>query len=131
MVALEGQTPTLFPRYVAACRKLGFSDTDLEFFHVHIAADAGHEHHGLEITSRYATTLELQQKAIAAVAASAGQRLAMLDGVWRALREPREEGSAPKRATSSGRTAGRGRTAAAGGGQRAPGGGRIAAPAAG
>jgi pyrroloquinoline-quinone synthase len=35
MVALEGQTPTLFPRYVAACKKLGMTDDDLEFFHVH------------------------------------------------------------------------------------------------
>ena len=85
MVALEGQTPTLFPRYVAACKKLGMTDDDLEFFHVHIVADIEHEDHGLEITSRYATSLELQQKAIAAVTASASQRLAMLDGIWGAL----------------------------------------------
>ena len=86
MVALEGQTPTLFPRYVAACRKLGMRHDDLEFFHVHIVNDVDHEDHGLEITSRYATTPELQRKAIAAVAASASQRLAMLDGIWSALR---------------------------------------------
>lgn len=85
MVALEGQTPTLFPKYVEACRKQGFSDADLEFFHVHIVADIGHEGHGLEITHRYANTPELQRKAIAAVSASASQRLAMLDGIWNAL----------------------------------------------
>lgn len=85
MIALEGQTPTLFPKYVAACKRLGFKDDDLEFFHVHIVNDVGHESHGLEITWRYANTPELQRKAIAAVSSSASQRLAMLDGVWAAL----------------------------------------------
>ncbi len=85
MVALEGQTPTLFPKYVAACKKLGFTKDDLEFFQVHIDNDPLHEGEGLEITARYATTPELQKMAIAAVAASANQRLAMLDGIWAAL----------------------------------------------
>lgn len=85
MVALEGQTPTLFPKYVAACRKLGFKTDDLEFFQIHIDEDPSHEGEGLEITWRYATTPELQRKAIAAVNASATQRLAMLDGIWAAL----------------------------------------------
>ncbi|MCC6472573.1 MAG: iron-containing redox enzyme family protein [Burkholderiales bacterium] len=89
MVALEGQTPTLYPAYVAACRKLGMSRDDLEFFHVHIVNDVAHEGHGLEITSRYATSPELQRKAIAAVRASASQRLAMLDGIWNALQSGR------------------------------------------
>jgi len=89
MVALEGQTPTLYPRYVKACRKLGMSDDDLEFFHVHIDNDASHEGHGLEITARYATTSELQRRAIATVSASAAQRLAMLDGIWAAIRAAR------------------------------------------
>jgi len=85
MVALEGQTPTLFPKYVAACKKLGFSDDDLEFFQVHIDNDPSHEGEGLAITSRYATTPELQARAVAAVSASAAQRLAMLDGIWAAI----------------------------------------------
>lgn len=85
MVALEGQTPTLYPRYVEACRSMGMTDEDLEFFHVHIENDTHHEGEGLEITYRYAHTPALQRKAIAAVAASARQRLAMLDGIWGAL----------------------------------------------
>jgi pyrroloquinoline-quinone synthase len=89
MLALEGQTPTLFPKYVAACTKLGFTADDLEFFHVHMEADVEHQRHGFEITYRYAATPELQRKAIAAVAASAAQRLAMLDGVWDAIRAQR------------------------------------------
>lgn len=81
MVALEGQLPTLYPKYVDAMRKMGFSEDDLEFFHVHIAGDTEHAHVGLELTQRYATTPQLQQRAIAAVRASAEMRFAMLDGI--------------------------------------------------
>jgi pyrroloquinoline-quinone synthase len=85
MVALEGQLPTLYPKYVAAMRRMGFSEDDLEFFHVHIEGDTEHAHVGLELTDRYATTPELQQRAIAAVRASADMRNSMLDGIQRLL----------------------------------------------
>ena len=62
MVALEGQLPTLYPKYVEAMRKMGFSEDDMEFFHVHIEGDTEHAHVGLELTARYATTPELQQR---------------------------------------------------------------------
>jgi pyrroloquinoline-quinone synthase len=81
MVALEGQLPTLYPKYVEAMRKMGFSDDDMEFFHVHIEGDTEHAHVGLELTQRYATSAELQQRAIATVRASAEMRFAMLDGI--------------------------------------------------
>jgi pyrroloquinoline-quinone synthase len=85
MLALEGQTPTLFPKYVKAFKAMGFKDDDLEFFYVHMEADVEHQKHGFEITYRYCETPELQAKAIAAVASSASQRLAMLDGIYNAL----------------------------------------------
>ena len=81
MVALEGQLPTLYPKYVEAMRKMGYSDDDLEFFHVHIEGDTEHAHVGLELTARYATTVDLQERAIAAVRASAEMRFSMLDGI--------------------------------------------------
>lgn len=81
MVALEGQLPTLYPKYVEAMRKMGFSDDDLEFFHVHIEGDTAHAHVGLELTQRYATTPAQQLRAIAVVHASAEMRFAMLDGI--------------------------------------------------
>lgn len=81
MVALEGQLPTLYPKYVEAMRRMGFSNDDLEFFHVHIENDTEHAHVGLELTHRYATTPELQERAIAAVGSSASLRLSMLDGI--------------------------------------------------
>ena len=81
MVGLEGQLPTLYPRYVEQMRRMGFSEDDLEFFHVHIEGDVGHAHIGLELTERYAPTPALQAKALAAVAASAQLRWSMLDGI--------------------------------------------------
>lgn len=81
MVALEGQLPTLYPRYVEAMRRMGFSDDDLEFFIVHIEGDTAHARIGLELTARYATDDALQRRAIAAVRASAAMRYAMLDGI--------------------------------------------------
>lgn len=82
MVALEGQLPTLYPKYVEAMRKMGFTEDDMEFFHVHIEGDTEHAHVGLELTARYATTAELQSRAIAAVRASAEMRFSMLDGIF-------------------------------------------------
>lgn len=81
MVALEGQLPTLYPKYVEAMRKMGLNDDDMEFFHVHIEGDTEHAHVGLEITAQYSTTPALQQKAISAVRASTEMRWRMLDGI--------------------------------------------------
>jgi len=85
MVALEGQLPTLYPKYVEAMRKMGFSEDDMEFFHVHIEGDTEHAHVGLELTARYAGSPQLQSRAIAAVRASAEMRYSMLDGIHAAL----------------------------------------------
>ncbi len=88
MVALEGQLPTLYPAYVGAMRKMGFSEDDMEFFHVHIEGDTEHAHVGLELTARYATSEALQERAIATVRASASLRWNMLDGIHAALAAP-------------------------------------------
>lgn len=89
MVALEGQLPTLYPKYVEAMRKMGFTEDDMEFFHVHIEGDTEHAHVGLELTDRYAVTPEIQQRAIAAVRASAEMRFSMLDGIHARLMSKR------------------------------------------
>jgi pyrroloquinoline-quinone synthase len=63
-------------------RKMGFTEDDMEFFHVHIEGDTEHAHVGLELTARYATSPEIQTRAIAAVRASAEMRYSMLDGIY-------------------------------------------------
>lgn len=82
MVGLEGQLPTLYPIYVAAMEKMGFSDDDLEFFHVHIEGDVAHAQTGLELAARYANTPELRHKAVAIVKATAEMRYQMLNGIY-------------------------------------------------
>jgi pyrroloquinoline quinone (PQQ) biosynthesis protein C len=66
---------------------MGFSDDELEFFYVHMEADVEHQKHGFEITYRYCDSPALQTRALAAVASSASQRLAMLDGIYAALKD--------------------------------------------
>jgi len=82
MIALEGQTPTVYPLYIEAGHKMGFTDEELKFFHVHIEADEGHEEGGLEICYRYAHTRELQDHAIATVKAAARMRYQMLTAIY-------------------------------------------------
>lgn len=85
MVGLEGQLPTLYPMYVQALKKMGFSDADLKFFYVHIEGDVEHAHVGLELCERYATSSELQERAIGAVKASGQLRWAFLSGMHKSI----------------------------------------------
>lgn len=82
MVALEGQLPTLYPPYIEAMQKIGFTDDDLEFFHIHVVADVEHARVGLELCYKYAETESLQKLAINAVHTSASLRFRMLDGIY-------------------------------------------------
>lgn len=85
MVGLEGQLPTLYPKYVESLRKMGFHDDQLKFFHVHIEGDVEHAHVGLEIAERYATTPELRDRALGAVRASGQLRWEFLSGMYRSI----------------------------------------------
>jgi pyrroloquinoline-quinone synthase len=85
MVALEGQLPTMYTRYVEVCKEMGFSDEDLQFFIVHIEGDEEHAEVGYQLAERYADTSELEERAIGACRASAQMRVAYLEGITRAL----------------------------------------------
>src|SRR3546814_6864112 len=63
MVALEGQLPTLYPTYISAMEKMGFSEDDLEFFHVHVENDVEHAEVGLKLCNRFADTAGKQRMA--------------------------------------------------------------------
>ena len=87
MVALEGQLPIMYSRYIEVCRSMGFSDEELRFFSVHIEGDEEHASVGYELCERYGTSSELEEMAVGACRASAQMRVAYLDGVTRALAE--------------------------------------------
>src|SRR3546814_10994941 len=91
MVALEGQLPTLYPTYIAAMEKMGFSEDDLEFFHVHVENDVEHAEVGLKPCHRFADTEGKQRTAIEAVKGSAALRYQMLSELF-ARTEARSEG---------------------------------------
>lgn len=85
MVALEGQLPAMYTQYVKACKQLGFEDSELEFFQVHIEGDEEHAEVGYELCERYATTPELEDLSVAACRASAQMRRSYLEGVTREI----------------------------------------------
>jgi len=87
MVALEGQLPTMYTKYVETCRGMGFSDRELRFFTVHIEGDAEHADVGYRLAERYASTPELEAMAVGACRASVQMRRAYLEAVTRAIRE--------------------------------------------
>lgn len=81
MVALEGQLPTLYPPYIDAMTKAGFTEDELEFFHVHVENDDEHAAVGLQLCHRFSDTVEKQKMSIQAVAGSAGLRYNMLSEI--------------------------------------------------
>ena len=85
MVALEGQLPPMYTKYVEQCRPMGFNDHDLRFFTVHIEGDVEHADTGYELCERYASTPELEELAIGACRASSQMRIAYLEGITKAL----------------------------------------------
>ena len=85
MVGLEGQLPTMYIRYVEALRKQGFSDQELQFFHVHIEGDEGHAENGIQLAYRYADTDEKRRRAVAVVQASTEVRWAYQTGLYKSI----------------------------------------------
>ncbi|MET4683339.1 TenA family transcriptional regulator [Brevundimonas faecalis] len=85
MVALEGQLPTLYPGYISAMEKLGFTDDELEFFHVHVENDDEHAEVGLQLCHRFSDTPDRQKMAVQAVRGSAGLRYDMLSEIQASL----------------------------------------------
>lgn len=81
MVALEGQLPTLYPKYINAMEKMGFTEDELEFFHIHVENDTEHAAIGLELCDKYADTEDKQQLAAEAVRGSAAIRYTMLSEI--------------------------------------------------
>jgi len=85
MVALEGQLPTLYPGYISAMEKMGFTEDELEFFHVHVENDVEHADVGLRLCHRFADSEVKQKMAVEAVKGSAALRYQMLSEIYDSL----------------------------------------------
>jgi len=84
MIGLEGQLPTMYPKYVKALKEtIGSTDEALKFFYVHIEGDEEHADNGIQIVARYADTPEKRRAAVATVRASAEVRYAYVSGTYR------------------------------------------------
>ncbi len=65
--AIEAGTPETFRQWIPVLReRYGLSDDALEFIHLHIGADEVHSRRGIDVIKNYATTDEMQAKALKA-----------------------------------------------------------------
>ena len=67
--------------------KYGFSEEEVTFFTIHIAADIEHGEKGYEIVEQYATTDEVRAACVRNVREATMMRRLYLDGVWRTFVE--------------------------------------------
>jgi pyrroloquinoline quinone (PQQ) biosynthesis protein C len=65
--------------------KMGFSEDELEFFHVHVENDVEHAEVGLQLCHKYADDPVKQSMAVEAVKGSAALRYQMLSEIHDSL----------------------------------------------
>ena len=65
----------------------GFTEEEVTFFTIHIAADIEHGEKGFEIVEKYATTDEQRATCVRIVREATMMRRLYLDGVWRTFLE--------------------------------------------
>ena len=85
LVGLESQVPGIYQRNLPPLRThYGFTDHEVEFFAIHIEADAVHGERGYEIVERASTTPAMQARAVDAVREAAAMRWQYMTGLYRA-----------------------------------------------
>jgi pyrroloquinoline-quinone synthase len=86
LVGLESQVPGIYQRNLPPLKShYGFNDHEVEFFAIHIEADAVHGERGYQIVERHADTLEKQAIAIDAVRQATEMRWQYMTGLHRAF----------------------------------------------
>jgi pyrroloquinoline-quinone synthase len=85
LVGLESQVPGIYRRNLPPLKPLyGFADREIEFFAVHIEADAIHGERGYEIVEAYADTPAKRARAVDAVRQATEMRWQYMTGLHRA-----------------------------------------------
>jgi pyrroloquinoline-quinone synthase len=85
LVGLESQVPGIYQRNLPPLRThYGFGEREVEFFAIHIEADAVHGERGYQIVERHATTPERRAEALDAVRQATEMRWQYMTGLHRA-----------------------------------------------
>ena len=83
LVGLESQVPVIYSKTTPPLiEKYGFTQEEVTFFTLHIAADAEHGERGFQILEKYASTPEIQATCIRLVKEATLMRRLYLDGVY-------------------------------------------------
>jgi pyrroloquinoline-quinone synthase len=90
LVGLESQVPAIYSKTTPPLiEKYGFTEEEVTFFTLHIAADAEHGERGFQIVEKYATTQEQQATCVRLVKEATMMRRLYLDGLYnRYLAQP-------------------------------------------
>ena len=84
LIGLESQVPRIYSKTTPPLlEKYGFSEDEVTFFTIHIAADIEHGERGFEIVEKYATTDEVRAACVRNVREATMMRRLYLDGVYR------------------------------------------------
>ena len=119
LIGLESQVPRIYSKTTPPLlEKYGFSEDEVTFFTIHIAADIEHGEKGYEIVEKYATTDEQRAACVPQRAEATMMRRLYLDGVYRTFvaEAGRARSSRLKRIPSLPRLRGRWRASYADGG---------------
>ena len=94
LIGLESQVPRIYSKTTPPLlEKYGFSEDEVTFFTIHIAADVEHGEKGFEIVEKYATTDEQRETCVRIVKEATMMRRLYLDGVYRKfIAEPQAQG---------------------------------------
>ena len=94
LIGLESQVPRIYSKTTPPLlEKYGFSEDEVSFFTIHIAADVEHGEKGYEIVEKHATTDEQRATCVRIVKEAAMMRRLYLDGVYRTfIEKPQVEG---------------------------------------
>ena len=88
LIGLESQVPRIYSKTTPPLlEKYGFSEEEVTFFTIHIAADIEHGEKGYEIVEKYATTDDMKAACVRQVREATMMRRLYLDGVWRTFVE--------------------------------------------
>ncbi len=84
LIGLESQVPRIYSKTTPPLlEKYGFSEEEVTFFTIHIAADQEHGERGYEIVEKYATTDEQKAACVRLVKEATQMRRLYLDGLYR------------------------------------------------